>query len=331
MAKKLYGRVLPRLCPKGKVIDYLNGDPHDERTSNKRFVTPEEAQKRIRIRQILRRNGRDPRALTLATLEEIYRRYTFASEEEAPRPPVGGGMKESPRPPKGGGMKDERTKERRKEKMHILSFVRCTDDRNFILVKTTNSSIFAREHFKAKGWFGTRDGRLLHLTKIFGLREVKACDHKTTLERHGYYSKNGVPGSARSYLHTPYRLRIICNVGFLHGFIWECYHGARTPGMQIDHINGIEKDNRLENLQEVTPKENYYRAVVLNAMRNARDEKGRPLWNMSYYEQMPQALLPVFDQYRHLLGVGSKKQVLKKTINPSYNYRTRSHGKVLRE
>ena len=82
MKRRLYGRVLPRLCPKGKVIDYLNGDPHDERSMNKRFVTPEEAQKRIRIRQILRQNGRDPRALTLATLKEIYRTYRFASEEE---------------------------------------------------------------------------------------------------------------------------------------------------------------------------------------------------------------------------------------------------------
>ena len=73
MAKKLYGRVLPRLCPKGKVIDYLNGDPHDERTSNKQFVTPEEAERRRRIRQILRCVGHDPRTLTLESLKEIYR------------------------------------------------------------------------------------------------------------------------------------------------------------------------------------------------------------------------------------------------------------------
>ena len=73
MAKKLYGRVLPRLCPKGKVIDYLNGDPKDERASNKQFVTFEEAERRQNVRKILRILGHDPRTLTLESLKEIYR------------------------------------------------------------------------------------------------------------------------------------------------------------------------------------------------------------------------------------------------------------------
>ena len=71
--RRLYGHTIPRKRPGGKVEDYLNGDPKDERATNKQFVTPEEAERRKNIRRILKLIGHDPRTLSLESLKEIYR------------------------------------------------------------------------------------------------------------------------------------------------------------------------------------------------------------------------------------------------------------------
>lgn len=52
-----------------------------------------------------------------------------------------------------------------------------------------------------------------------------------------------------------------------HAIMWETFVGPRTPGMEIDHLNGNKFDNRLENLEEVTPRENVRRRVILNRLR----------------------------------------------------------------
>lgn len=41
-----------------------------------------------------------------------------------------------------------------------------------------------------------------------------------------------------------------------HRMIWEAFNGAIQKGYEIDHINTIRDDNRLENLRIVTHKEN---------------------------------------------------------------------------
>lgn len=38
-------------------------------------------------------------------------------------------------------------------------------------------------------------------------------------------------------------------VQFMHRWIWEQIFGAIPPGWEIDHINGVRTDNRLENLR----------------------------------------------------------------------------------
>ena len=42
----------------------------------------------------------------------------------------------------------------------------------------------------------------------------------------------------------------------VHRIVWAWYHGATTEGLVIDHINNNKVDNRLENLQELTYKDN---------------------------------------------------------------------------
>ena len=59
-----------------------------------------------------------------------------------------------------------------------------------------------------------------------------------------------------------------------HTLIWETWVGPRTPGMEIDHINGDKTNWSLDNLEEVTPAENRKRAVLLRELRrNGRDPK----------------------------------------------------------
>ena len=45
---------------------------------------------------------------------------------------------------------------------------------------------------------------------------------------------------------------------YAHRVVWESAHGPIPDGMQIDHINGIKNDNRLENLRCVTVQQNQY-------------------------------------------------------------------------
>jgi hypothetical protein len=70
--------------------------------------------------------------------------------------------------------------------------------------------------------------------------------------------------------------------------MWETWVGARTPGKEIDHINGDKMDCRLCNLEEVTPEENRKRAGLLRILRsNGRDPR-----NMQ-----PEELLEIFNKY----------------------------------
>ena len=41
-----------------------------------------------------------------------------------------------------------------------------------------------------------------------------------------------------------------------HRLIYECFHGQITDKRVVDHINNIKTDNRLDNLQLITQREN---------------------------------------------------------------------------
>ena len=73
-----------------------------------------------------------------------------------------------------------------------------------------------------------------------------------------------------------------------HHLVWETFVGPRTPGMEIDHINGDKMNWSIDNLQEVTPAENRKRARILRVLRSI----GRDPRTLSRAE-----LLDIFNRY----------------------------------
>ena len=76
---------------------------------------------------------------------------------------------------------------------------------------------------------------------------------------------NAVAGSD----HYGYRRVTIRNKFFLsHRVIWAIHYGS-WPSNNLDHINGIRNDNRIENLREATPQEN-----KTNAKKSKNNKSG---------------------------------------------------------
>ena len=71
----------------------------------------------------------------------------------------------------------------------------------------------------------------------------------------------------RPNMHSAYPTMLWYGNKHCHRLMYEAWYGARTKGMEIDHLNGDKMDYRPSNLQEVTPAENRRRAKILRAMR----------------------------------------------------------------
>lgn len=77
-----------------------------------------------------------------------------------------------------------------------------------------------------------------------------------------------VNGYKRACIGGSYRL--------IHRVIWEMFKGEIPDGLQIDHINSNRSDNRIENLQLVTPKQNVARSFYLNKGYTVLKNLNRP-------------------------------------------------------
>jgi len=112
-----------------------------------------------------------------------------------------------------------------------------------------------------------RDGRIHTLFKYKDGREKWKVKPIT-------FSQAGYP-----FVFIGSRKKKITNYYF-HNIITLCYLGEKPEGYQTDHINSIRTDNRLENLQYITPQQNTQKRKTMNG----RNVKGYSLTKNGKYD-----------------------------------------------
>ena len=69
-----------------------------------------------------------------------------------------------------------------------------------------------------------------------------------------------------------------------HRALWETFVGIIPEGFQIDHINAVPYDNRVENLRVCTPKENMNNPIRKNRISLSLTDVPRTEFGKKYIE-----------------------------------------------
>ena len=85
---------------------------------------------------------------------------------------------------------------------------------------------------------------------------------------------------SRGYPRVSFGSRKNNKIHYVHNVIALCYLGEKPQGYQTDHINSIRTDNRLENLQYITPQQNCQKRKTING----RNVKGYSLTKYGKYK-----------------------------------------------
>ena len=82
----------------------------------------------------------------------------------------------------------------------------------------------------------------------------------------------------KTYFNTRY-MTVKTKLGYrkVHRVLWETMVGEIPPDYQLDHINTITTDNRLENLRCVTRKENMNNPITKINMSKSAKKRGMPI------------------------------------------------------
>ena len=132
-------------------------------------------------------------------------------------------------------------------------------------------------------------------------------------------------GSPAGFIHSKgYRIIKINHVQFYaHRLAWLYVHGE-WPKDQIDHINHIRSDNRMENLREATNQENHknqsMRSDNKSGMTGVHWHNGRGKWAASVVSNKKRVNLGYFDKLEDAM-------LERKMANIKYGYRE-GHGEI---
>jgi HNH endonuclease/AP2 domain len=138
----------------------------------------------------------------------------------------------------------------------------------------------------------------------FSIGLAKAGDEFGTTKDWKGYLRNGIDGEYY----------------FVHRVVW-LYHYGSWPTVQIDHINGIKDDNRIENLREATPSQNKCNTPVrrdsASRIKGVHQDKRTGRWR---------AYINVDGKRVHLGFFATKAEAAEKRLKASH-----LHGEFARE
>jgi hypothetical protein len=120
-------------------------------------------------------------------------------------------------------------------------------------VKKQNQT-FIRELFTTGQYFATTNGN------IFSLKGKKPRQLKPSKRRDGYYKLN------------IYNKNVIKSLT-VHHIVWVYFKGEIPLNMEINHKNGNKLDNRLDNLEVVTPSANTRHAISTGLKPHQRGDR----------------------------------------------------------
>lgn len=90
-----------------------------------------------------------------------------------------------------------------------------------------------------------------------GLYEVSNMGRVKSLPRRGTKGKILIPQKSGSgYLQVNLSKAGICKSYFVHCLVWKAFNGEVPAGLEVNHISKNKFDNRLENFELMTHKEN---------------------------------------------------------------------------
>ena len=118
--------------------------------------------------------------------------------------------------------------------------------------------------------------------EISNLGRIRSVEH---LDNLGRVRKSTIKKTQRG--KSNYRITNLCTGGVnktfsVHKCVWESFNGQIPYGYQINHINEDKTDNRLENLNLMTPKENTNWGSRTD--RQTETQKNRPDLSKKVYQ-----------------------------------------------
>jgi hypothetical protein len=135
--------------------------------------------------------------------------------------------------------------------------------------------------------------------QVSNLGRVKSLERKVPLKngklrtyRERIKSQEEEKGYMRVNLYKNGKLKKF----LVHRLVATAFHGPNDESMEVNHINGDTKDNRAENLEWVTTKENaHHKSTVLNRKPRGVYRTGISTWRAEIVFNQKHKVIGIFD------------------------------------
>ena len=148
------------------------------------------------------------------------------------------------------------------------------------------------------------------------LASVKEKILKTSMLNSGYYQVGLYKNSILKFY-------------YVHRLVWEVFNGSISEGYEINHLNEKKFDNRLENLNLMTHRENinYGTGIERSAKKRANGKKSKPVLQYDLQDNLINEFPSLMQVYRELgFGQGNIVNCCKGKLKQAYGYKWKYKG-----